>query len=157
MILNSYLSLINLIKYLLIQINYDNKYLSISFTQSFFIKTVYIAWSWLYAYDTLVWKNTYLTNRGYISHNMTDHQKCRFVFSHSDVSCRIQNVWRRIKIRHYVKITIGIWCYFIVMYNMNVETFRFYEFYKSKSIKSNKIQIIECSNLRIHFDNYSPL
>ena len=27
---------------------------------------------------------------GYVSHDTADRQKCRFVFSHSDVSCRIQ-------------------------------------------------------------------
>ena len=29
-------------------------------------------------------------NPGYVSYDTTDRQKCRFVFSHSDVSCRIQ-------------------------------------------------------------------
>ena len=93
--LNSYLNRINLIIYIsLIQINHDNKYYLSSFIQSCLSKTVRIAWSLSpslsHAYDTSVRNNTKLANRGYVSHDTTDRQKSRFVFSQSDVSCRLQ-------------------------------------------------------------------
>ena len=86
--------------------------LSISFTQSFFIKT-----SWSYAHDTSVWKK-HQSGKSRIRQSRYDGflevPICLFtlwrIMSHE---------WRRIKLRHYVKTKIWI-CRFFVTYNMNI-------------------------------------